>query len=173
MREERPIEPNPTETLSVGYPGRDGAHSAAACDRLFPTAELVALPSFHAVVDATAAGDVAFGVLPIESSLSGPVAETHDLLYDAPLSIVREASLPIRHCLVARRPGPVEQFTTIRSHPVAFEQCRRVVSQLSAKLVGTVVPTTSVTKRTSGCSTRHARMVSSTADFVAAYAPSA
>ena len=91
----------------VGYPGRDGAHSAAACDRLFPDAELVPLPSFQAVVDATTSGDVALGVLPIESSLSGPVAETHDLLYESPLSITQEAVLPIRHCLVGTASVPL------------------------------------------------------------------
>ena len=46
------------------------------------------------------AREVAFGVLPIESSLSGPVNETHDLLYESPLSINGETILPIRHCLV-------------------------------------------------------------------------
>ena len=47
---------------SVAYPGRDGAHSAAACDRLFPNgADLRPLPSFTAVAEATAAGAVAFG----------------------------------------------------------------------------------------------------------------
>ena len=40
------------------------------------------------------------GVLPIESSLVGPIAETHDLLYGSALSIVREATLPIRHCVL-------------------------------------------------------------------------
>ena len=44
-------------TASVAYPGRDGAHSAAACDRLFPSgADLVSLPSFTAVVEATVGG---------------------------------------------------------------------------------------------------------------------
>ena len=59
---------------TVAYPGREGAHSAAACDRLFPDAELVPLPSFSDVVDATTEGAVDFCVLPIESSLVGPVA---------------------------------------------------------------------------------------------------
>jgi prephenate dehydratase len=123
-------------TTLVGYPGPPGTHSAAASVVLAPDgARTVDLPSFIAVVEATVATDVALGVLPIESSLVGPVAETHDLLYDAPLSIVREASLPIRHCLVARARADVSQFKTIRSHPVAFDQCRRAVSELSAKLV--------------------------------------
>ena len=45
-------------------------------------------------------------MLPIENSLHGPVAETHDLLYEAPLSIVSEVTLPIVHCLVAQGADP-------------------------------------------------------------------
>jgi prephenate dehydratase len=119
----------PDETTRVGYPGRDGAHSAAACDRLFPAAaELVPLPSFHAVVEATASRTVAFGVLPIESSLSGPVAETHDLLYGSPLAITGETVLPIRHCLVGIARVPLEEIRMVRSHPVALDQCRRLLA---------------------------------------------
>src|ERR671917_2129829 len=96
--------------ISVAYPGRDGAHSAAACDRLFPDgAKLTPLPSFTAVVTAATEGDVEFGVLPIESSLTGPVAETHDLLYDSPLAISRETILPIRHCLVGVAPIALDE----------------------------------------------------------------
>ncbi|HUK96397.1 MAG TPA: prephenate dehydratase domain-containing protein, partial [Gaiellaceae bacterium] len=85
---------------TVGYPGPVGSHSGAAAAVLAPDAISVGLPSFTAVVDAAASAEVTLGVLPIESSLIGPIAETHDLLYRAPLSIVRETSLPIRHCIV-------------------------------------------------------------------------
>jgi prephenate dehydratase len=118
-------------TSSVAYPGRDGAHSAAACDLLFPAgADLVSLPSFTAVVEATAERDVAFGVLPIESSLSGPVNETHDLLYDSPLSITGETILPIRHCLVGPVIVPLEEIRVVRSHPAALDQCRRLLAAM-------------------------------------------
>jgi prephenate dehydratase len=119
-----------SSATSVGYPGRDGAHSAAACDRLFPGAELVPLPTFSAVIEATATGTIEAGVLPIESSLSGPVAETHDLLYGSPLAITGETVLRIRHCLL----GPVltqrEQITVVHSHPAALDQCRRLLSEM-------------------------------------------
>jgi prephenate dehydratase len=115
--------------IAVAYPGRDGAHSAAACRRLFPTgAELRALPSFLAVAEATAGGEVDFGVLPIESSLAGSVAETHDLLHEYPLSIVAETALRIRHCLVALGDVPLEEIKLVRSHPVALDQCRALVA---------------------------------------------
>src|ERR671935_1630262 len=95
-------------TTAVAYPGRDGAHSGAAAAALFPRAELVPLPSFTAVAEAAAAGAVEFGVLPIESSLSGPVAETHDLLHESPLAITGETVLRIRHCLVGVEVVPLE-----------------------------------------------------------------
>lgn len=125
--------PDPTHPssarLTVGYPGRDGAHSAAACDRLFPeNAELVPLPSFSAVAEAAASGQVAFGVLPIESSLAGPVTETHDLLYDSPLAITAETVLPIRHCLVGPASTKVEDIRVVHSHPVALDQCRQLLA---------------------------------------------
>jgi prephenate dehydratase len=123
---------DPTSTaLIVGYPGRDGAHSAAACDRLFPgTADLVALPSFAAVTQATADGTIDVGVLPIESSLAGPVAETHDLLYDSPLAITGETVLPIRHFLVGPEAIPLADVRAVHSHPVALDQCRMLLASM-------------------------------------------
>ena len=108
--------------LTVAYPGREGAHSAAACDRLFPAARVEAVPSFPDVVSAVATGRCAYGVLPIESSLSGSVSETHDLLFDSPLSIVAEAILPIRHCVAgtsrSRSTRSARSARTRRARPV-------------------------------------------------------
>ena len=119
--------------ITVAYPGREGAHSAAACDRLFPAARIVAQPSFTDVVAAVTVGTCTYGVLPIESSLVGPVNETHDLLYGSALSIVAEAILAIRHCLVAPAAVPLEEVVDrvvqspkaqCRAHVIAF---RRVI----------------------------------------------
>jgi len=117
--------------VCVAYPGRDGAHAATATERLFPqAAEVVPLPSFAAVAEATVSGAVDFGVLPIESSLSGSVAETHDLLHASPLSITHETVLPIRHCLLGVEDVPLERIRVIRSHPAALDQCRRLLAAM-------------------------------------------
>jgi prephenate dehydratase len=117
--------------VCVAYPGRDGAHAATACEQLFPAAaSMLALPSFTAVAEATVAGDVAFGVLPIESSIVGSIAETHDLLHASPLSITHETVLPIRHCLVGVEDVPLERIRTVRSHPAALDQCRRLLAAM-------------------------------------------
>jgi chorismate mutase/prephenate dehydratase len=118
-------------SVSVAYAGRDGAHGASACERLFPgDARIVPLPSFAAVVDAAVAGDVQFGVLPIESSLSGPVSETHDLLHASPLSIADETVLRIRHHLAGVEDVPLTRIRIVRSHPVALDQCRRLLASM-------------------------------------------
>ena len=126
-------------SITVGYPGPRGSHSDAAAAVLVPDAvRSVDLPSFVAVVEAAAAAEVTLGVLPIESSLVGPIAETHDLLYGAPLSIVREATLPIRHCLVGARRRQPRRGTTVsaptrrRSTSAATCSARRDVRRVPA-----------------------------------------
>jgi len=116
--------------MKVAYPGREGAHSAAACALLHPEAEAQALPSFADVVEAVAFGRFESGVLPIESSVSGPVTETHDLLVDSPVSINAQTILPIRHFLVGVAEVPLAEIRVVRSHPAALDQCRRLLGSL-------------------------------------------
>jgi prephenate dehydratase len=117
--------------ISVAYPGRDGAHAATACERLFAQpSRVLALPSFTAVAEATVAGEVQFGVLPIESTLVGPIAETHDLLQSAPLAIGGEIVLRVRHQLLGVENVPLEQIRIVRSHPAALDQCRRLLARM-------------------------------------------
>jgi len=123
---------NPT----VGYPGPPGSHSGAAATAIAPDrTELIALSSFTAVIEAASAAEITLGVLPIESSLIGPIAETHDLLYRAPLSIVREVTLPIRHSVLGLPGATLEQVTSVWSHPAAFDQCRELFSDWNVKCV--------------------------------------
>ena len=120
--------PPPIE--SAAYPGREGAHTFQAAEALFPDAALRSLPSFRAVADAVAAHEVDVGVLPMESSLVGSVAETHDLLFESPLSIIGQIVLPIEHCIAGPADVPLEQITTIHSHPMALDQCREFLASL-------------------------------------------
>jgi prephenate dehydratase len=119
----------------VGYPGPEGSHSNAAAGVLAPGAVAVGLSSFAAVVAAAAANEVALGVLPIESSLIGPIAETHDLLFRSGLSIVREATLPITHCVVGVPGALLTRARVVRSHPAAFEQCKDLLRSWDVRLI--------------------------------------
>lgn len=118
--------------ITVAYPGGDGTNSAVAAEKLFPSgAELVSLPTFAAVACAAAACEVDFAVLPIESSLGGPVAETHDILYSTEeLSIQAQTVIPIKHALLALARVPLEEITIVRSHPQAIDQCRELLASM-------------------------------------------
>jgi prephenate dehydratase len=127
----RAADPSPPPmSASVAYPGPAGTHTAAAAAALFPSAQLVPLGGFRAVADAVSEARSAHGVLPIESSLAGAVAETHDLLYERALSIVGETILPIRHCLAASTAVPLDEIRVVRSHPAALEQCRDLLARM-------------------------------------------
>jgi len=115
---------------NVAYPGPAAAHTSAAAATLFPTDTLLPLQGFRAVADAVVSHDATFGVLPIESSLAGAVAETHDLLYERALSIVGETILPIRHCLAASADVPLDEIRVVRAHPSALEQCRDLLARM-------------------------------------------
>ena len=125
----------------VAFPGPAGSHTAAAAAALFPSAQLVPLDGFRAVADAVTHAEAAHGVLPIESSLVGAVAETHDILYEGHLSIVGETVLPIRHCLAGIGPSRLDEVRVVRSHPMALDQCRRLL----AAMPGVSVVATSTT----------------------------
>ncbi len=129
--------------LRVAYPGPAGTNTEAAAERLFPDeVELIALPTFSAVVHETSSGDVDFGVLAIESSLAGPVAETHDLLYGSALAIANETVLPIHHLLLAVSAVPLEEIRIVRSHPMALDQCRALLASMPWA-IAIATPTTS------------------------------
>ena len=134
--------------MTVAYPGPVGSHSSAAAAAMFPSAELVGLGGFHAVADAVADHEAAHGVLPIESSLAGAIAETHDLLHERELSIVAEAVLPIRHCLAASEHVPLERIRVVRSHPAAFEQCRALLQRLGQAQVVAAATTADAARET-------------------------
>ena len=121
---------NQTHQHTVAYPGPPGSHASAAAAALFPRENLVPVGGFHAVADAVVCADAAHGVLPIESSLAGTVAETHDLLNEHSLSIVAEAVLPIHHVLAAPADVPLDEIRVVRSHPTALEQCRGLLKRM-------------------------------------------
>ena len=115
---------------SVAYPGPPGSHASVAAGVLFPRETLLPFGGFHAVADAVATAAVGHGVLPIESSLAGSVAETHDLLYERALSIVGETILPVTHCLGALGAPQLGAIRAVHSHPSAFDQCRSLLALL-------------------------------------------
>ncbi|MBV8644559.1 MAG: ACT domain-containing protein [Candidatus Eremiobacteraeota bacterium] len=111
---------------TVAYQGHPGAFSDVAARELLPDAATRGYGSFDAVAAAVDAGEVEFGVLPVENAIAGSIPRNYELLWERPaLRIRAEAVLRIELCLIGV-PGTTEATVAeIRSHPVALEQVRR------------------------------------------------
>jgi len=106
------------------FAGEHGAWSEMALDRWDPTLVPVACRDFADVFDGVASGAFDRGIVPVENSLGGAVNEVTDLLIGTPLSIVGEARLPVRQCLMALPGTTLADIRSARSHPQALVQCR-------------------------------------------------
>jgi prephenate dehydratase len=108
----------------IAFQGEHGAYGEEALRALHgPGVESVPVLTFRAVFESVAEGRVHGGVVPVESTLGGPVAENVDLLLEHDLQITGELSLRIRHCLLAPAGRTVDGIERVMSHPQALAQC--------------------------------------------------
>ncbi len=111
----------------IGFQGEHGAYSEVAA--IAYGRGLVPIPcaSFREVFDQVEAGQLDFGIVPVENSLEGAVTEVNDLLVETPLRVVGEVSIPIHHCLLALPEQDYRDLRTVYSHPQALGQCRESI----------------------------------------------
>ena len=110
------------EALRVGYTGEPGAFAEEAVLRFFASPTAVPMSSFRAVFEAVRDGEVAAGVVPVESSLLGTIRENLDLLWEFDLPIVGEVSVPVRLALLALPGEHLESITRVYSISAALAQ---------------------------------------------------
>lgn len=136
-----------TEPVRVAYLGPEYTYShLAAIAKFGQSAELMPVGSIAAVFDEVERGHAAYGVVPIENSTDGRVADALECFarLHAPgigeaapdvdrsgLQIYSEAPLRIRHCLLGN--GPRSAIRRVCSKPQALSQCR---NWLAAHLPG-------------------------------------
>jgi prephenate dehydratase len=108
----------------AGFLGEFGSHSEAACELLWPGAELVPCRDAADVVKRIVRDEVQTGALPIENTLAGHVTATDDALLAAPaLHIVSETVVAIHHCVMAPAGATLAGLRSVSGHPIALAQC--------------------------------------------------
>ena len=111
--------------MRVAYLGPPGTFGEEAARRGAPGADFLPYPTHGAVARAVESGEAETGVMAIENSLNGSVAETLDILiHETALKIQGELLVPIVHNLVAAAGTAIAGIDLIYSHPQAFGQCR-------------------------------------------------
>lgn len=120
--------------MKLAYLGPPGTFGEEAAMRYAPGADFVPCPSHAAVAAAVESGMADHGVIAIENSINGSVAETLDILiHETSLHIQAELVVAIVHNLVVRPGTRAEAVKVIYSHTQALGQCRRFIERCFPK----------------------------------------
>lgn len=107
----------------VGYQGVDGAFSQSAVENFFGEGtKNIGYPEFEDVYIALENGDIDYGVLPIENSLTGSINDNYDLIRKYGFYIVGETAVPVSQCLMALPGTKMEDIKKVYSHPQGLAQ---------------------------------------------------
>jgi prephenate dehydratase len=124
-----------TKTNRIAFQGDYGANSDMACRDAFPELSPLPCPTFEDALMAVENGDADLGMIPIENTLAGRVADIHLLLPESRLHIVGEYFMPIRFQLMVLPGVRKDEIRTVHSHIHALGQCRRIVRMNGWKAV--------------------------------------
>jgi prephenate dehydratase len=122
-----------TETRSIAYQGEPGANSHIACIDNYPDLTPLPCPTFEDAFATLEDGSANLGMIPIENSIAGRVADIHALLPASGLHIVGETFLPIHFQLLAVPGARIEDLKAVYSHIHALGQCRNIIRKLRLK----------------------------------------
>lgn len=118
------------EKAVVACQGVEGAHSSAACQKIFEKPSIMYCQSFESVFQAVESGLCAYGVVPLENSSAGSVTEIYNLMSSHKFSIVRSTKMQIQHNLLAKKGTKLEDIREVYSHPQAISQSEEFISSL-------------------------------------------
>jgi len=121
--------------LKVAFQGEPGANSDIAAREVYPNCEPLPCATFEDALAAIQRGKADLGMLPIENSIAGRVADIHHLLPHANLHIVGEHFLPIHFNLMAPKGATLKTIKSVESHIHALGQCRRFIRKNKYKAV--------------------------------------
>ena len=119
----------------IAFQGEPGANSHIACRQAYPDYEPLPCATFEDTFAAVRSGRATLGMIPIDNSVAGRVADIHHLMPASQLHIVAEWFLPVQHQLVAPKRATLRSVKTVESHVHALGQCRKVIRALGVKPV--------------------------------------
>ena len=122
-------------TACVAFQGEFGANSDLAGRATFPERETLPCVTFEDVFAAVRSGKAAFGMIPIDNSIAGRVADIHHLLPKSGTHIIGEHFQPIEHQLLATRGASLRTVKEAHSHVHALAQCREFLRKHGIKPV--------------------------------------
>jgi prephenate dehydratase len=140
----------------IAFQGELGAYGHQACVEARPGHDPLPCHSFDDAIRAVRSGEADLGMIAVENSTYGRVADVHHLLPQSGLHIVDEAFVRVHINLLGKPGARLEQIETAFGHTVILPQCATFLRQ------------NSITPRVSPDNARAARDVAAGDDMTAA-----
>lgn len=127
---------------TVAFQGEYGAFGDEAVRAYFSQtphqgAEPRPYRSFAEVFRAVAAGEVTYGMVPVENSQAGSINDVYDLLRQHDLFVIGEHGHPVNHCLLCLPGQQLSDIKRVISHPQALAQSDVYLRELGVEIVAT------------------------------------
>jgi prephenate dehydratase len=128
--------------ITVAFQGERGAFGDEAVQIYFgqdPALKPEPRPyrNFPDVFRAVAAGEVDYGLVPVENSQAGSIEATYDLLRQHDLYVIGEIGHPVNHCLLCLPGQQLSDIKRVISHPQALAQSDVYLRELGVEIVAT------------------------------------
>lgn len=140
----------------IAFQGELGAYGHEACVTARPDHEPLPCSTFEDAIDAVRQGDADLGMIAVENSTYGRVADVHSLLPESGLHIVDETFVRVHINLLGTKDAEVSDVNEAFGHPVILPQC------------GSFLRSNGIRGRTSSDNARAAREVAAGGDKTAA-----
>jgi prephenate dehydratase len=123
----------PDPTRAIAFQGAPGAYGDLACREAYPELQSLPCPSFEDAFAAVRESRTALGMIAVENSIAGRVADIHHLLPGSGLHIIGEHFQRVNHHLLAPKGATLATLKTVHSHVHALSQCRKTIRELKLK----------------------------------------
>ena len=127
--------PKPDPARAIAFQGAPGAYGDLACREAYPEMESLPCPSFEDAFAAVRESRASLGMIAVENSIAGRVADIHHLLPGSGLHIIGEHFQRVNHHLLAPKGASLKTIRTVHSHVHALSQCRDVIRELKLKAI--------------------------------------
>ncbi|MBT4740466.1 MAG: prephenate dehydratase [Rhodospirillaceae bacterium] len=114
---------------SIAFQGVLGANSHMSCQAAYPDMPPLPCATFDEAFAAVTNGHALFGMIPVENSVMGRIADIHHILPDSGLHIVAEHFQRVNHHLLAIKGATLDGLKTVESQLPALSQCRTFIRE--------------------------------------------
>jgi prephenate dehydratase len=110
-------------TQKIAFQGELGAYGHQACADARPDFEPFPCPTFDDAIEAVRSGKADLGMIAVENSTYGRVADVHSLLPESGLHIVDETYVRVHVNLLGKKSADLSDIKEAHGHPVILPQC--------------------------------------------------